>query len=380
MRLLHTSDWHIGRQLHGASLLEDQAHVLEQVVDIAGRESVDAVILAGDVYDRAVPPAEAVALLNHILRRLCLDLNIPVIVIGGNHDNGQRLGFGADLLGSAGLHIRGPLEPEPRPITLRAAGAEVDVFALPYAGPATVRQVLGEEVFTHEEAMDALLARVARVREAGRPTVLAAHCFVAGASECESERPLSIGGADRISAALFQGFDYVALGHLHGRQYQLAEHIRYSGSILKYSFSEVAHHKSVTLVDIGTQGVEEIRQVELQPMRDMRVLEGRLEEIIDNGAGDSCREDFIQARITNRESVLDAMGKLRAVYPNALQLQYVGLREAGVLQEPGRDVLTRSHLRLFEEFFEEVHGETLSDAQRACVGEVLERVESGDTA
>jgi exonuclease SbcD len=202
MRLLHTSDWHIGRQLHGVSLIDEQAHVLEQIVAIAEREAVDAVIIAGDVYDRAIPSTEAVSLLSRTLRRLCLDLGKPVIVIAGNHDSGDRLGFGADLLGSAGLHIVGPLRPEPVCITLEAEGMTVDIFGLPYAGPLTVRQVLGVDVSSHQEAMVALLERVQAARVAGRPTVVVGHCFVAGATDCDSERPLSVGGADRVPTCL----------------------------------------------------------------------------------------------------------------------------------------------------------------------------------
>ena len=327
MKLLHTSDWHIGRQLHGVSLLEDQAYVLDQIVDIAEREAVDAVIIAGDIYDRAIPPAEAVKLLSKTLNRLCRDLEKQVILIAGNHDSGDRLGFGSDLMGNAGLHIFGPLETEIGCVTLQSNGLEVDVFGLPYAGPLTVRDVLGAEISSHEEAMAALLEKIHASAVVGRPTVVVAHCFVDGASECESERPLSIGGADRVSASLFAPFTYAALGHLHGRQYQGKEHVRYSGSILKYSFSEVDHKKSITLVDIEASGEVSTSYVELNVIHDLRIVEGSLDEILLNGQTDTRSEDFILARVNNTESIIDVMGKLRDVYPNVLQMQNTGIRD-----------------------------------------------------
>ncbi len=372
MKLLHTSDWHIGRQLHGVSLIEDQAHVLDQIVDIAARESVDAVIIAGDIYDRAVPPAEAVKLLSRTLNRLCRDLGKQVILIAGNHDSGDRLGFGSDLLGNAGLHIIGPLQPDVRRITLKSNGMAVDVFGLPYAGPLTVRQVLGTDVATHQDAMSALLDKVHEARIEGRPTVVVGHCFVDGAAECESERPLSVGGADRVSASLFEPFSYAALGHLHGRQYQGKEHIRYSGSILKYSFSEVGHHKSVTLVTIAPSGHVDTRYIALTAIRDLRIVEGTLEDILAAGKTDTRADDFILARISNTESIIDVMGKLRDVYPNVLQMQNTGVREDGKLPGASREMLKKSHMNLFEDFFKEAHEEALSDEQRAYMVDLLE--------
>lgn len=371
MRLLHTSDWHVGRQLHGVSLIEDQAYVLDQIVDITARESVDAVIIAGDIYDRAVPPAEAVKLLSNTLNRLCRDLGKQVILIAGNHDSGDRLGFGADLLGSSGLHIVGALQPEVTRITLQKNGMDVDVFGLPYAGPLTVRQVLGAEVSSHDEAMSALLDKVHEARVEGRPTVVVGHCFVDGALECESERPLSVGGADRVRASLFEPFSYAALGHLHGRQYQGKEHIRYSGSILKYSFSEADHHKSVTLVDLQPSGQVDTRYVELDAIRDLRVVEGSLEQILEVGKTDTRSDDFILARISNTESIIDVMGKLRDVYPNVLQMQNTGVREDGKLPGASREMLKKSHMTLFEDFFKESHDDELSDEQRAYMVDLL---------
>jgi exonuclease SbcD len=380
MRLLHTSDWHIGRQLHGASLLSDQAHVLEQICAIVEQESVDAIIIAGDVYDRTVPPAEAVSLLEQTLNRLCRDLGKDVIMIAGNHDSARRLGFGSALLGSAGLHIVGPLNAQLSPVTLRQGELEVDVFGLPYAGPLLVRQVFETEVSTHQQAMETLLERVQEQRVAARPTVVVGHCFVDGASECESERPLSVGGADRVGAGLFEPFTYTALGHLHGRQHQGGEHIRYSGSILKYSFSEARHHKSVTLVDIDASGLLGTRDVGLTPLRDLRIVEGSLQEILKRGQTDPRSDDFILARLNDTESILDVMAKLRSVYPNVLQMQNTGLRASARLSGVSREMLQKSHLSLFEDFFKEIHEAPLSPEQRAYMVTLLEDLAGEDAA
>jgi DNA repair protein SbcD/Mre11 len=370
IRLLHTSDWHIGRQLHGASLLADQAHVLEQIIDIAEREAVDAVIIAGDIYDRAIPPADAVSLLSETLSRLCLELGKAVVVIAGNHDSGDRLGFGAGLLQHAGLHIVGSLQAEPAPVTLQGEGMALDIFGIPHAGPLAVTQALEVEVGSHEEAMAAVLAGIGTAVRPDRPAVVVAHCFVDGASECDSERPLSVGGSDRVSASLFEPFAYAALGHLHGRQYQGAEHIRYSGSILKYSFSEVNHRKSVTLVDISPEGRAASRQVELEPLRDLRVLRGSLDELLEQGRSDPQREDYIRAEITNSEAILHVMDKLRAVYPNVLQMENVASRDRES-PEARRDILKKGYLTLFDEFFEQVQQTAMSSAQRAHMERLL---------
>lgn len=375
MRLLHTSDWHLGRQLHGVSLLADQAHVLAQIVDIVREDAVDVVVVAGDIYDRAVPPAEAVALLGETLQTLCVELQRQVVIIAGNHDSPERLGFAAPLLGGAGLYIAGPLGEGPTHFELDVKGEALDLFCLPYAGPALVRQQLGVDVGSHEEAMSALLGRVDLLRRE-RPCVVTAHCFVDGGEESDSERPLSLGGADRVSAGLFRPYTYTALGHLHRPQQRLAEHIRYSGSILKYSFSEADHRKSVTLVDIAGDGAVHIAPRELSPLRDMRVLEGTLEELLRRGEADPRNEDFICARLTDTEALLDVVGKLRAVYPNVLQAQLLSREQPDNQPVASREMLKKSHLSLFGDFFEEIQGERLDGEQEAYLREVLEALQA----
>jgi exonuclease SbcD len=380
MRLLHTSDWHIGRQLHGVSLLEDQAHVLDQIVSTVAEQAVDVVLISGDLYDRSVPPTEAVSLLNATLNRLCHDLGVQVIIIAGNHDSAERLDFAADLLGDAGLHIVGPLSADIQPISLTVDDMTVDFFGLPYADPARVRHVYGAELSSHEDAMALLLDSVKTKKQPGRPSVVLSHCFIDGGEESDSERPLSIGGADRINADLFAPFTYSALGHLHRPQYKGQEHVRYSGSILKYSFSEVEHQKSVTLVELSAAGGVTTEYVELQPLRDMRILEGALEDILAAGASDPHSNDYVLARLTDTHAILDIIGKLRDVYPNTLHLERPGLQPKGGLPDAGREMMKQSELELFENFYAEVNGEPVTDAQRDIVSGILKDLLSAESS
>jgi exonuclease SbcD len=371
MRVLHTSDWHIGRQLYGTSLLEDQAHVLDQILLAVVERAVDVVLISGDLYDRSVPPTEAVKLLNATLNRLCGELGVQVVIIAGNHDSAERLDFAADLLGEAGLHIVGPLTCDIQPISLSADGLTVDFFGLPYADPIRVRNVYDVDAGSHEEAMVVLLDLVREKQHPDRPTVILSHCFIDGGEESDSERPLSIGGADRIRAELFAPFTYSALGHLHRPQFKGCEHVRYSGSILKYSFSEVDHQKSVTLVDISANGVALIDHVPLAPLRDMRILEGSLEAILASGATDPHSDDYVMARLTDTHAILDIVGKLREVYPNILHIERPGLQREGSLAGAGREMMKQSELELFERFYSEVNGEPITDTQRTIVTDIL---------
>uniref|UniRef100_UPI003D8128CD metallophosphoesterase family protein n=1 Tax=Trichloromonas sp. TaxID=3069249 RepID=UPI003D8128CD len=232
MRILHTSDWHLGRQFHNISLLDDQRLALEQIIDIVRERKVDVVVVAGDIYDRSVPPATAVELLDDCVHRICNELQVPLILLAGNHDGPQRLGFASRQLAGAGLHVAGPLWSVPQPIVLKGDTGEVAFYPIPYADPATVRHVLDVEVSSHDEAMAYLLEQIKQDNGPTRPCVVIAHCYLAGGEVSESERPLSIGGADQVSPDYFKDFSYAALGHLHGPQFRGAQHIRYSGSPL----------------------------------------------------------------------------------------------------------------------------------------------------
>ena len=386
MRFIHTSDWHIGRQLHNQSLLEDQAYVLDQIVTLAEQHTVDAVIIAGDIYDRSIPPASAVALLDEVLNRLITELGLQVLMIAGNHDGHERLGFAAKQMATSGLHIIGPLQADLTPIRLSSPSGDAYFYPLPYAEPATVRQVFeadakGLSVSSHEEAMALLLEQVRSHDSQGLPKVVVSHCFLDGGSESESERPLSIGGADKISPRLFSEFDYVALGHLHGPQYKGCEHVRYSGSILKYSFSEQHQHKSVTLVDIAAHTPAQIQLLPLTALRDVRIIEGELAHLLDLGKTDAKREDYLMVRLLDKHAILDAMGKLRSVYPNVLHLERTGLMAGEQAVALNRDHIKKGEMAMFRDFFSQVSGEELSDAQQAVMDEILTKLhrDEGDS-
>ena len=374
MKFIHTSDWHIGRQLHNQSLLDDQAFVLEQIIALASEHKVDAVIVAGDIYDRSIPPANAVALLDDVLNRLVHGLGLQVIMIAGNHDGHERLGFAAKQMAASGLHIIGPLSAEVHPIRLSSLSGDVVFYPLPYADPATVRHVFECEAASHEMAMDILLEQVRKHDSQGLPKVVIGHCFLDGGSESESERPLSIGGADKISPTLFTEFDYVALGHLHGPQYKGAEHVRYSGSILKYSFSEQHQHKSVTLVELGAQTPLNICLLPLKSMRDVRILEGELEILLAQGKMDIKREDYLMVRLLDKHAILDAMGKLRAVYPNVLHLERTGLTAGQQQVALSRDHIKKGEMDMFCDFFSQVSGESLTQAQQTVMDDLLTKL------
>ena len=423
MRFLHSADWHLGRVYHGVSLLEDQAHVLQQFVRIAADTRPDAILLAGDIYDRSVPPAEAVRLLDLVLSELILELKIPVVMIAGNHDGPDRLAFGSGLLQRAGLVVRGPVEMDAMPLVLRDAHGEVEIHALPYAEPALVRSASGDDTIADHHA--ALAAQTAAVRAAqvpGRRTVVVAHAFVQGGAESESERPLSVGGTGAVGVGVFDGFDYVALGHLHRPQaigtkrggesaagagrgdavevcrsadaVDVADatnatnatnaanaaapwrsaRIQYSGSLLKYSFAEADHGKSVNLVELDAEGNCTVERIPLVPRRDLRILEGELAALVAAAATDPARDDYVLARLTDHGALLDAMGKLRAAYPNALAIERPTLTGDG----PGRATADHRRTRiqdLFASFHEETTGVALEPAAQAALDRVVDRLE-----
>lgn len=356
MRFLHTSDWHLGRAFFGASLLEDQVHVLEQLVAVAVGAKVDAVLLAGDVYDRSTPPADAVELLDDTLTRLVIGHGIPVVMIAGNHDSGERLGFGSRLLGARGLHVAGTA---PLVVTLDDAHGPVDIVALPFAEPAEVAARTGDDSLgDHEAAMRAEIASVLAQASPSRRRVAVAHAFVAGGCTSDSERPLVMGNAALVPAGCFDGFAYAALGHLHRPQRVGRAEVRYSGSLLKYSFDEADHRKSVSVVELDASGTCTIEEVPLQARRDVRMLEGTLDELRDRGAGDAGRDDYVLARLTDRGAVLDAIGKLRALYPNCLRVQHEAFLGArGEAEGERADLRRHSVTELFEAFFRDVTGE-----------------------
>jgi|TARA_B110000116_G_scaffold271829_1_gene293886 exonuclease SbcD len=370
MKLLHTSDWHLGRQFHNVSLLDDQRHVLAQLIEMIIDQSPDVLIIAGDVYDRSVPPASAVTLLDETLHRICDELAVSVIIISGNHDSAERLSFGARQLQRSGLHILGDLQRVTEPVVMTINGVNSHFYGIPYCDPESVRDTFFDElqqegapkIKGYDSAHTFLVDKIKAVMPADTNNILISHCFVAGAEESDSERPLSIGGADQVPSAPLLDFDYVALGHLHSPQYRGAQTIRYSGSLLKYSFSEQHQRKSVTKVELSSEVDTVITQLPLQARRDVRILEGELSELIKLGATDEHCDDYLLVRLTDIHAILDPMGKLRQVYPNVLHLERPGLMSEGQVH-CARDILKRGSLEMFKDFFTQVSGNQLTEAQ-----------------
>jgi exonuclease SbcD len=381
MRLLHTSDWHLGRSLFGASLLEDQVTALDDFVRLAAESRLDAVVIAGDVYDRSAPPADAVRLLDETLTRLVLGHGIPVVLIAGNHDSGERLGFVSRLLVHRGLHVAGM---EPVTAVFEDDHGLVEVVAVPFCEPAAVAARLGDpSIVDHDGALLAdLVAREAasasdrrapatkgRARESSGPRrVAVAHAFVAGGSTSESERPLVLGNAALVPASRFDGFSYVALGHLHRPQRIGRDELRYSGSLLKYSFDEATQDKSVSVVEIDGRGECRIEAVRLRRRRDLRVLEGTLEELQRAAETDNCRDDYVFVRLQDRGVVLDAIGKLRRLWPNCLRVALDCPRDA---QAPRVERRGTDELELFDGFFREVTGGAPDDSEARAFADAL---------
>jgi exonuclease SbcD len=378
LRFLHTADWHLGRLFHAHSLLEDQAHILGQFIELVRAERPDAVLIAGDVYDRAVPPPEAVALLDDVLGRIVIDAGVPVVMIAGNHDSAQRLEFGARLMRSQGLHVAGRTLPEAACVTLHDAYGEVRIYALPYAEPAVVRDAMGTELASHEAALRAQLEAIRKVHPPGVRAVVVGHAFVVGGAASESERPLSVGGSGAVAADLFAGFDLVALGHLHRPQTLGGGRIHYAGSLLKYSLSECAHDKSVSRIELGADGAVTITPLPLQALRDVRVVEGELAELLAAGATDPQCGDYIHARLTDTGALLDPMARLRQVYPNALAIERTVLARSGTASEAGRKLRQLGTGELFASFFHEVADAELDAGQREVLDQVLTGMAAAD--
>lgn len=377
MKFIHTSDWHIGRQFHNVSLLEDQAHVIDQLLAYIEQESVDALVIAGDIYDRSVPPSAAVALLDDVLVKICMEMKVPVILISGNHDSAERLRFGAKQLRQAGLHILGNIAKVTEPVIIPSDTGNVAFYGIPYNDPEMVRNLSGERISSYDEAHTYLVEQILESKSDKLSSVLISHCFIDGAEESDSERPLSIGGSDRVSYQPCLPFDYVALGHLHAPQFKGAEHIRYSGSLLKYSFSEQHQKKGVTLVELDEHGFKSSKHLPLKPIRDMRILEGELQALLDLGKTDPFNEDYLLVRLTDRHAILDPMAKLREVYPNVLQLEKPGMLISGE-QMMSREKLKRGELDMFRDFFVQVYGQEMNQEQDQALQETLTELQKQD--
>lgn len=375
MRFLHTSDWHLGRLFHGIHLTKDQAYVLAQFIDLVRESKPDAIIIAGDIYDRAVPPIEAVELLNELVSQILLDYKVPIIMIAGNHDSAERLGFGSRLLAGQGLYVVGGLTKEIQPIPLYDKHGPVYFAPFTYGEPALVRERLScPEIASHEQAMQAMVQDMIKRIPSKARSVAIAHAFIAGSMESESERPLSIGGSSMVNAAIFQDFSYTALGHLHNSQQAGNPTIRYSGSLLKYSFAESSQQKGIHLIEMDKEGGITVERVSLTPRRDVRCIKGYINEILQYPLDENNRQDYISVTLLDETPILDAMGKLREIYPNVLQIESPRFSKKGVLSGLPKDHRKLSEKELFAAFYHQMTGDTMTQEQQNHLVKVIEEL------
>lgn len=379
MKLIHLSDLHLGKRLCECSLLEDQRYILEQILEISGRERPDAVLIAGDVYDKPVPSAEAVALLDWFLVELS-GLGAQICIISGNHDSPERLSFGARLMDQSGVRLAPVYDGQVKPVSLADSHGTVDIWLLPFVKPAHVRRFFPEaEISSYTQALSAAIG--AMELDPGARNVLVTHQFVTGASRSESE-DISVGGADNVDASVFALFDYVALGHLHSPQWVERETVRYCGSPLKYSFSEVRQRKSVTVVELGEKGDTAVRTVPLAPLRDMVELRGSYDQLTLRAfyEGKSWREDYVRITLTDEEDVPDGYAKLRTVYRNLMRIDYDNMRARAGDKVALCDVETdrRTPLELLEVFYEMQNGQAMGADARAFAQKIVEDVWEGE--
>jgi DNA repair protein SbcD/Mre11 len=378
IRLLHTSDWHLGRLLYGQSLIEDQSYILDRLLELIDERKPHALLIAGDVFDRALPPEPAVTLFDHFLDQTAGKRNLPVFLIPGNHDSCERLGFASTLLRDRGVTIFARVQDALNPVRLKGeAGAEVLIHGIPFLEPIEIGQHLQrEDLRTPDEAIGALCRHMLEQKTCQTPSVLLCHAFVVGGEISESEKEIYIGGSSQVNARAFEGFSYTALGHLHKPQRAGHDHVRYSGSLLPYSKSEVGHSKSITEICLHADGAVEIHETPLRQKRQLRYLEGPLDQLIDGAKDDSAREDYVIAGFTDSGAVLDSFARLRTVYPNLLHVSRAG----GFVPETLPSLALRkeldqvSELELFTEFFKATTGADLTDEERTALIETIKNL------
>lgn len=378
MKLIHLSDIHLGKRVNEFSMLEDQAHILKKILAVVDEEKPNGVLIAGDVYDKSVPSTEAVQLFDDFLVRLA-KRKLPVFIISGNHDSPERLSFANRLIDAVGIHLAPVYNGVVEPITLSDEYGPVNVYMLPFIKPAHVRGFFPDiEITGYSDAVAAAIGRM-NIDKTQR-NVLITHQFVTGAQRSDSEE-LSVGGTDNIGAEVFCDFDYVALGHIHGPQNMDSGRIRYCGSPLKYSFSEAAQQKSVTVAELKEKGTLEIHTVPLIPRRDMVELKGSYQQLTLREFYESTtyQEDYTHITLTDEEDIPDAVAKLRAVYHNLMKLDYDNTRTRHSAAISGAEnVETRSPIDLFAEFYELQNGLPMSAEQTELVASLIEKIWEGE--
>ena len=376
MKFIHLSDLHLGKRLNGFSLLEDQAYILEQITEIVKNQQADALIIAGDVYDKAVPSAEAVALFDSFLSKITA-VCPHIFIISGNHDSPERIAFGSHIMEKSGVHLSPVYDGNVVPTVLMDSYGDVNIYMLPFVKPANVRRFFPE--ISIESYTDAVKTAVDKMEiDVNKRNILITHQFVTGASVCDSEEH-SVGGTDNVDGSVFEGFDYVALGHIHSPQNVGSERIRYCGTPLKYSFSECKHIKSVTVIELNEKNNFTVSSISLTPMRDLREIRGAYDELMlkSNYEGTNT-DDYMHIILTDEEDIPDVLSRLRVVYPNIMKLSYDNKRTRNFQQiEADCDVSEKSPFQLFSEFYNKQNNQDMADEQEKYVKNLIERIWEG---
>jgi len=373
LKFFHTADWHLGKLVQGVYMTEDQRVVLQQFLQAIDIEKPDAVIIAGDLYDRAIPPTEAVYLLDEMFAEIVLKRKTPLLTIAGNHDSPGRLNFGSKLMKETGLHIVGQLGQNMQSTVLNDTHGEVHFHLIPYADPSQVRYLMEEEsIITHNQAMKKIIESIEEKMDKTKRHVFIGHAFVTphGQEEentSDSERPLAIGGAEYIDAKLFEPFHYTALGHLHQAHFVLNETIQYSGSPMKYSISEEHHKKGFLIVEMDAEGKVTVEKKLLDPVRDMRKVEGFLQDILKQPVS----EDYVFVKLLDDTPVLSPMEQIRTVYPNAMHVERKVFQLIGLSEEREGGRTKKDEFTLFRSFYSEVSGKEATEETEQIFKDVL---------
>ncbi len=374
MKLIHLSDLHIGKRVNEYSMLEDQEYILKEILGIIDKEEPDGVIIAGDVYDKSVPSAEAVALFDEFLTKLA-KRKLSGFVISGNHDSPERIAFGGRLMETSGIYMSPVYDGNIRPIAMEDEFGKINIWMLPFVKPVHVRRFSEDaEIETYTDAMRIVIDKL-DIDENER-NVMITHQFVTGAERTESEE-ISVGGTDNVDVSVFERFDYTALGHIHRAQNCSSEKVRYSGTPLKYSFSEAKDNKSVTVVELSAKGSLAVRTVPLKAKRDMVEIRGTYEELMlrDFYEGTTLREDYVHITLTDEDDIPDAIGKLRTVYRNLMKLDYDNRRTRNMNTVDGAgDIEKKSPFEHFSDFYEVQNGQPMNENQSSFIKELIEKI------
>lgn len=366
MKFIHLADLHLGKRVNDFSMIDEQKNILSQIVEITRSQKPDAVFIAGDVYDKLIPPAEAVALFDGFLSELA-DLSVQTFVISGNHDSPERIAFGSSLMDKSGVHMSPVYDGRLTKHTLKDEYGEVDIYMLPFIRPANVRRFFEEkEIASYTDAVNAAVDAM-DIDFDGKRNILISHQFVTGGATCDSE-VFSVGGTDNVDKSAYDGFDYVALGHLHGAQNIGDERIRYSGTPLKYSFSEARHKKSVSIVTLKNKGELEIEEIPLTPINDLREISGELDELIKTPS-----QDYLHITLTDEVRIPDIFAKLRVYFPNLMKVDYVSRGGTPELLDI-KAYEKRTPEEIAEMFFEQQNGRPMNEQQREITHALIEKI------